>query len=148
MKRSMFAIFTAVTFALAIYGGFAPRVLAQPPPPAGNPPPPPGPWMMEHQGMGGPRMMGAPNMMVGPGGPNFRRMHEFEEHGCGGMGPEMWRGRGMGMGMGMGLGMGMGMGFPADAKTRAQLLQLRGRVMQMYGEWMEKRGKELEQQAK
>lgn len=141
MKRSRFTIVVVAIFAVVIYSGFAPRVLAQPvpPAPAGNPPLPPGPWMMERQGMGGPGMMG------GPGRPNFppdlmtnrmRRMHEFEQQGCGGMGPEMWRGP------------GMGMGIPSDAKTRAQLLQLRGKVMQMYGEWMEKRGNELEQQAK
>ncbi len=144
MKHSRFLIVAAITIALALCSGLAPRVQAQPSPPASaeNPPPPPGSWMMGRQGMG------APNMMVRPGQPglppemmaeHMRRMRELEHPRCGGMGPEM------GMGMGMGPGM---MGMPSDAKSRAQLLQLRGKVMQMYGEWMEKRGKELEQQAK
>jgi hypothetical protein len=141
MRRSRLLIIAAIAVALGLCSGLAPRVLAQPSPPARaeNPPPPPGAGMMGHQGMGAPNMMARPNLppeMVG----RMCRMHKHQ--GCGGMGPEM----GMGM-MGMGMGPGM-MGMPSDAKSRAELLQLRGKVMQMYGEWMEKRGKELEQQAK
>jgi hypothetical protein len=143
MKRRMLTIVTAAALALLIHGGFAPRLLAQPSPPApaDNPPPPPGPGMMGRPGMGGPGTMG------GPTRPNFpdlmanriRHMQGLEQQGCGGMGPEMGMGPGMGMGMGM---------MPSDKKSQAQIMQLHGKTMQMWGEWMEKRGKELEQQAK
>ncbi|HUY20663.1 MAG TPA: hypothetical protein VMV15_15725 [Candidatus Binataceae bacterium] len=148
MRRSRLLIVAAIAVALGLCSGLAPRVLAQPSPPARaeNPPPPPGAGMM------GRRALGPPNMMAQPGQPGvppgmmaerMERMRRMHEHpGCGGMGPEM----GMGM-MGMGMGPGM-MGLPSDAKSRAELLQLRGKTMQMWGEWMEKRGKELEQQAR
>jgi hypothetical protein len=141
MKRKMLTIVTVIALALLIHGGFAPRLLAQAlPPPPGNPPPMPGAGMTRNPGMGGPGMMGQPNFPHDLMANRYRHMHEMEEHGCGGMGPEMGIGPGMGMGMGM-----MGL---SDAKSQAQMMQLRGKTMQMWGEWMEKRGKELEQQAK
>ena len=134
MKRKMLTIVTVITLALLIHSGFAPRLLAQAPPPVGNPPPMPGGGMMRNPGMGGPGMMGQPNFPHDLMANRYRHMREMEEHGCGGMGPEMGMGRGM-----MGL---------SDPKSQAQMMQLRGKTMQMWGEWMEKRGKELEQQAK
>ncbi len=83
---------------------------------------PPGPMMG-----GGPGMMGGHEKMAGAAGPGC----------CCGMAPEPPMGPGMGMGM-----------MPLDQKSQAQLMQLRGKTMQLWGEWMEKRGKELEQQAK
>jgi hypothetical protein len=76
--------------------------------------------------------------------------------------PRMMTGSGMGMGpgrMGMTMSPGMGMGMnmnvcmspalmPPDPKTHVQWMALRGKTMQMWGTWMEKRARELESQSK
>lgn len=82
----------------------------------------------------GPGPMGGKGPMVRPPVPGS----------CMKMGMGCCQGMGMGSGMGMGMG-GMGM---MDPKTRGGMMQMRGKMMVEMGNWMIKRGKEVEQQQK
>jgi len=168
---------TAIVFALVLCGGFASHASAQPAQPsvqnplsAQNPAPaaaeskaPANPMLpnlaamnarREHRMIEQSRSGQAPGMMgggmgMGPGMGMRPGMCPGMSMGGTGLGGGMGMGPEMGMGgMGMGLCPRFGMMMPADGKTQAQWIELCGKTMQMWGEWMEERGKELEQQAK
>jgi hypothetical protein len=124
---------------------------ATPSGPASNPMPPGqmmgpdgGPAMMQQESEGGPsnnRGPGAPRMHPGMMPPAM--------YGCGGMGagmeePPMMGGPGMMGGHGM-MMRGMMQMMMSDPKTRAQILEIQGRMMKDMGALMEKRGQELQQ---
>jgi len=133
----------ALAIAIGLCASSAPRLFAQPPAaPDRNPPP----------------VAAEPSAQATPGAvPGLaarlearqRRMNRLIESGHA---PGM-------MGGAMGAGARPGMApmmmtpicpsfsmMPSDATTRAQWMQTCGRTLQLWGEWMEKRGRELEHQ--
>jgi hypothetical protein len=135
---------TSIVLTLVLYSGLAPRASAQPSAPSDQNPPPTAAQPKAHASPGLPNMA---EVMA-----NRRRpMNELVQSGqaSGMMGSAMGMGTHMGMGPMMTTGLCPSFAvMPSDPTTQAQWMQTCGKSLKIWGEWMEKRGKELEPEPK